>query len=245
MFRACVNINTFDNGNGTGPLASTPTQTTHTQQHCYSSYYDYFTHPSCIYYTICMKVANPFNLVENAWSLKNLMLDNKLLMVYSDHITPRTYEHLMNLAEDKLDHYNTSLRNKKKILHILVEALQNIATHGYKDHTHTVASLFVIGMEGENKFFVLSGNTVTKESEAYLREKLDHLNTLDSEQLRTIYKETIQNGEFTDKGGAGLGFIDIMRKSQSKLEYYFTPVTLTHSFFTFKVNVQSEETDKS
>ncbi len=173
------------------------------------------------------------------------MIDNKLLMVYSDHITPRTYEHLMNLAEDKLDHYNTSLRNKKKILHILVEALQNIATHGYKDHSNTVASLFVIGMEGENKFFVLSGNTVSKESEEYLRDKLDHLNTLDSAELRAIYKHTMEHGEFTDKGGAGLGFIDIMRKSQSKLEYYFTPVTPTQSFFTFKVNVQSEATENN
>jgi NDP-sugar pyrophosphorylase family protein len=74
-----------------------------------------------------MNVKNPFNLVENAWSLKNLMLENKLIMVYSDHITSRTYEHLLHLAEDKLDHYNTSLKNKKKILHILVEALQNIS----------------------------------------------------------------------------------------------------------------------
>ncbi|MGE0636818.1 MAG: SiaB family protein kinase [Bacteroidia bacterium] len=192
-----------------------------------------------------MQVSNPFNLVENAWSLKNLMTENKLIMVYSDHITPRTYEHLMNLAEEKLDHLNTSLKHKKKILHILVEALQNIATHGYRDHTNTVASLFVIGMESDNAFFVISGNTVTTKIEEYLREKLDHLNTLDNQELRAIYKDTIQHGEFTDKGGAGLGFIDIMRKSQSKLDYNFAPVNSSLSFFTYKVNIQGAETDNN
>jgi hypothetical protein len=184
-----------------------------------------------------MEVKHPFNLVENAWSLKQLMLDNQLIMIYSDYITPKSYEYLMHLAEDKLEHYNTTLKNKKKILHILVEALQNVAKHGHKDNTNTVASLFVIGMDGENKFFVLSGNTVSNESEAYLREKLDHLNTLDSVELREHYRQTIQHNEFTDKGGAGLGFIDIMRKAQSKLHYHFTPINDTHSFFTFKVNI--------
>lgn len=192
-----------------------------------------------------MEIKNTYNLVENAWSLKNLMLENKLIMIYSDNITSRTYEHLMNLAEEKLEHYNTSLKNKKKILHILVEALQNITLHGHKDTDNTVASLFVIGMEENRRFFVISGNTVSTKSEEQLREKLDHLNTLDTEELRTMYKHTIQHGEYSEKGGAGLGFIDIMRKSQSKLHYHFTPITASHSFFTYKVNIQSAETDNN
>jgi hypothetical protein len=98
-------------------------------------------------------------------------------------------------------------------------------------------------MEKDNKFFVISGNIVSMQSEKDLREKLDHLNTLDNKELRTMYKHIIQNTEFTEKGGAGLGFIDIMRKSQSKLNYHFTPINAIHSFFTFKVNIQSEETD--
>jgi hypothetical protein len=185
-----------------------------------------------------MEVANhPFNLVENAWSLKKIMLRDKLIMVYSDHITEKSFEYLMHLAEDKLTHFKTDIKNKKKILHILVESLQNIAQHGYKDSSDTVASLFVIGLDDENRFFVLAGNTVTHKSEEFLREKLDHLNSLNPDELRLLYKHSIQHNDFTAKGGAGLGFIDIMRKSQSKLQYHFEPVNKGHSFFTFKVNI--------
>ncbi len=187
-----------------------------------------------------MVVKHPYNLVENAWNLKQMMIQNKLIMVYSDHITNNSYEHLMRLAEDKLEHYKTDLKNKKKILHILVESMQNIAKHGYKDSNNTVASLFVIGMDDDRNFFVLSGNTVTSESRDYLIDKLNHLNTLDASELREAYRHSIRNNEFTDKGGAGLGFIDIMRKAQSKLHYHFTPINNDHSFFTFKVNIMTD-----
>ncbi len=189
-----------------------------------------------------MEVAkHPFNLVENAWSLKSMMIQNQLIMVYSDHITAKTYEFLMHLAEDKLEHYNASYKNKKRILNVLVETIQNIAKHGYKDSNNTVASLFVIGINEENNFFVLSGNTVTHESEANLRDKLDHLNSLETTELRELYRYSIENAGFTDKGGAGLGFIDIMRKAKSKLNYHFTPINEEHSFFTFKVNIAQSE----
>ena len=186
-----------------------------------------------------MDIKHPYNLVENAWSLKEMMIQNKLIMVYSYHITNNSYEHLMHRAEDKLKHYYTDLKNKKKILHILVEAMQNISKHGHKDDNNTVASLFVIGMDDDRNFFVLSGNTVTNENKEYLTDKLNHLNTLDATELREAYRHSIKNNDFSQKGGAGLGFIDIMRKAQSKLHYHFTPINTNHSFFTFKVNISS------
>lgn len=186
-----------------------------------------------------MELKNSFNLIEGAWSLKKMMQENKLIMVYNDLISHKTYEHLMNLAEEKLDVSNTSLKNKKKILNILVESMQNIAHHGLKDKGKAVASLFVIGMDDSDNFFVLSGNTINNEQEDYLREKLDHLNSLDSDEMRELYKHSIQQNEYSQKGGAGLGFIDIARKSQSKLNYHFTRLNDHNLFFTFKVDIKS------
>jgi len=192
-----------------------------------------------------LNAASPFNLVENAWDLKKLMLMNKLVMVYSDRITSNSFEFLMQLAEDKLQHLNTNLKNKKKILHILVEAIQNIAQHGHKDKNNTVASLFVIGMDDEHHFFVLTGNTIPNSSEPYLRDKLDHLNSLSAEELRNLHKKRIQSPAYTAKGGAGLGFIDMMRKAKSKIDYYFATVDKDHKFFTYKVNIADNDKEET
>jgi len=183
----------------------------------------------------------PYDLVENAWHLKNLMVHNRLILVYSDRIASGTYEYLMSFAESKLDSHETNNKVKKKILNILVEALQNITRHGVKDDYNTVASLFVIGANSDKSFFVISGNTITKDSETILRKKLDHLNSLDQAGLKALYLDIIQHEEFSDKGGAGLGFLDIVRKSQSKLDYHFTPIDNAFSFFTFKVNVNENK----
>lgn len=184
-----------------------------------------------------MELTPPFALVENAWNLKKLMHENQLIMVYSDPITQHTYQYLMKLAEEKLDHYNTELKNKKKILHILVEALQNISKHGQKDEKNSVASLFVIGTDEEKKFFVISGNTISSANEPALRETINRLNALNPDEIREHYKHSIQNNTFTEKGGAGLGFIDIIRKSNSKIHFHFASIDPAHSFFTFKVNI--------
>ena len=41
----------------------------------------------------------------------------------------------------------------------------------------------------------------------------------------------------SDKGGAGLGFIDIARKTGSPLEYHFEPLDDKNSFFLLKTSI--------
>ena len=47
------------------------------------------------------------------------------------------------------------------------------------------------------------------------------MNKHSKEELKELYKSTITNGEFTPKGGAGLGFIEIAKTTGSKLECAF------------------------
>jgi len=60
---------------------------------------------------------------------------------------------------------------------------------------------------------------------------LEEINSLDKEGLKQLYKKQMREGRLSDKGGAGLGFIDIARKTGNKLEYHFLPIDETSSFF--------------
>lgn len=180
---------------------------------------------------------SPYMLVENAWDLKKLMQQNKLIMVYNGQISSKTFEYLRALAEEKLENHGTTNKIKRKILNILVETIQNISRHGIKNKSNTVASLFVIGENEDNQLFIVSGNTIARESESVLRKKLDLLNSLNPEGLRTLYLNTLQIEDFTDKGGAGLGFLDMARKSHSKLQYHFAEFDNEHLFFSLKLEI--------
>ena len=53
----------------------------------------------------------------------------------------------------------------------------------------------------------------------------------DQETWKFLYKRQMKEGRLSEKGGAGLGFIDIKRKTNKELEYHFLPISDDTSFF--------------
>jgi len=62
---------------------------------------------------------------------------------------------------------------------------------------------------------------------------LGKLNSLDSDTLDDLYKKQMREGIMSPKGGAGLGFIDIRRKTGNPLDYSFVSIDEDTSFFIF------------
>ena len=54
---------------------------------------------------------------------------------------------------------------------------------------------------------------------------------MDKEALNELYKKQIKEGHLHEKGGAGLGFIDIKRKTGNNLTYDFMEIDEGYSFF--------------
>ena len=57
--------------------------------------------------------------------------------------------------------------------------------------------------------------------------------------LKQLYKEIIKGTEISDKGGAGLGFVDMARKSGNGLEYSFEKLDSEYSFFSLKSTISA------
>jgi hypothetical protein len=86
----------------------------------------------------------------------------------------------------------------------------------------------------------MSGNPIRKSNVKGLDDKLQHINSLDKDGLKDLYKEIIKNTTISEKGGAGLGFVDMARKSGGKLEFEFPEMSADYCFFCLKVNVPRE-----
>ena len=125
---------------------------------------------------------------------------------------------------------------KKKVYKIIVECLENISRHTEMP-THALRpSLFVLGKH-EGCYHVISGNYIFKAQADSVRSMLDNINKLDPETIRKKYREVLSEGKLTQKGGAGLGMIDIIQKSGNKLEYDFIPSGEDVYFFMIKAQV--------
>jgi len=177
------------------------------------------------------------------YDLHRTMISQKLILVYEGDFTQETTKSILTMAERNLDSSGEEANIKRKVFNVMVEALQNIVKHSdelvdgvMKSH----AAIFLIGRE-ENRYTVMSGNAVRKANISKLKEKLEKINSLDKEGLKELYKAIIKNTTISEKGGAGLGFVDMARKSGTKLEYEFPEMSTDYAFFCLKVNVSREK----
>ena len=116
----------------------------------------------------------------------------------------------------------------------MVECLQNISKHANDfssgDYLFSGRGIFLVS-KGDDEYHVTTGNMVENSKLEELTEMLENINKLDKDELKEMYKQQIRQGRLSDKGGAGLGFIDIKRKTGKDLEYHFLPISESKSFF--------------
>jgi hypothetical protein len=179
------------------------------------------------------------------YDLHRTMMSQKLILVYQGDFTQETTKSILAMAERNIDSSGEDSSIKRKVFNVMVESLQNIVKHSDElvdGETRSHAAIFLIGREA-NRYTIMSGNPIRKSNIPALKEKLERINGLDKDGLKELYKEIIKNTTISEKGGAGLGFVDMARKSGEKLEFVFPEMAGDYSFFCLKVNVQRENAE--
>ena len=169
------------------------------------------------------------------FDLHKTMLDNHLILVYEGEFTQEITKSVLAMAERNMDSSGEESTTKRKVFNVMVECLQNIVKHA-DDVKNNHSAIFMVGKQ-ENEYIIVSGNPIQKDSVDGLKERLDHINSLDKDGLKNLYKDIIKNTEISDKGGAGLGFVDMARKSGNPLEYDFVGIDDTSSFFCLRSSI--------
>ena len=164
------------------------------------------------------------------------------LLVYSGEVNPDIISRLLQLAEDKLDALEITGGVRKRVFHILVECLQNLYHHAETvvvpgNNLPSRDSVVQLRRDDE-AFYVETGNYLLTAVKEKLTDHLSKINSLSKEQVREYYKNIMTDNGFTAKGGAGLGFIDIARKSEEPLQYNFIDLSNDVCFFEFSAKIK-------
>jgi len=167
-----------------------------------------------------------------AYDLFKLMQDNNLHYIYRGPFTHKITDAILVLTETNIFTEEAPLIIRRKVYAVMVECLQNITRHqpDSDDIEAHKNGIFFLQNKGI-KYFVTSGNLIKNENIESLKSKIDIINKLDSEELKKYYKKTLISGELSEKGGAGLGLIDMARKSGNKFLYNFVKIDDEYSYF--------------
>lgn len=182
---------------------------------------------------------------NDIYDLYQMMERENILLSFKGVVTSDLLTSVLSIMESKMDYMDESPKTKKKVFNVLVECLQNLYHHiddGTEAEERNIerieakSALFMVAKTGD-QFVISTGNYIEKSSAGELEARLEKINGMDKDELKAYYQEVLNNGSVSDKGTAGLGMIDIARKSGNKLEYQFLPVNDTSSFFCLTIKI--------
>jgi hypothetical protein len=183
---------------------------------------------------------NSADFLEFVYGFYKTMKANEIRLVYEGKITHQITKSFISLAEAQMAEDQEALRVQRIMFHVMVECLQNVSRHADdRDQDETIYSgkgIFMISRNSD-MYCITTGNAVLNEKIPALKVMMDKINELDSPMLKNFYMKQMREGRLSDKGGAGLGFIDIRRKTGSKLEYNFLPISDKISFFMLTTSI--------
>jgi hypothetical protein len=156
------------------------------------------------------------------------------------NITPESIDAIMHNLEGNLKKTQENSKITKKLYLVFLECLQNLYHHSdvvtIEENTTDPSSACVIN-NNKDRYVITTGNYISNERIGRFKKHLEEINELSEENLKQYYLAILNNGKKSEKDGAGLGMIDILRKSDAKLDFNFAPVNTNYSLFCLNVNI--------
>lgn len=184
-----------------------------------------------------------------SFNVENYLQDQTtgdVILYYKGNIDSDVINHVLDTVEDKMVQVNEQPKLRKKVYNVLVESLQNLYHHvdkvpdDFEDQSSDRYGLLIV-KKVDNGYKIITGNFVGSENIEKLEERIKRINRSSHEEIKELYKFILNHQKISQKGGGGLGLVDIARKTGNKLEYQFKEYNDKHSFFYLYILVNEEE----
>ena len=169
--------------------------------------------------------------------IRDKMMNDRLMFVYRGAVTSENSVPLLRLLETEMENSDFGFVGRKRLFMFVLESLQNVSRHSNQNQ-HTNMSL-VVYSKTDNGYTVTTGNVLPGSNVNDLRQKLVELNNMEIQEIRNLYRQILSNAEFSNRGGAGLGLIEMAKKSGNKLDYDFVTLDNKYSYFILSKTVDS------
>jgi hypothetical protein len=182
-----------------------------------------------------------FNFIKSISNIYDEMMENGFSLVYLGDFSHEITKMFTAMAESDMEKHSEERSVQRKVYHVMVETLQNMNKHSDEIKDRNVGNgLFIIGKKFDT-YYVITSNRVAKKHKDKLEQSLISVNNASLEELKEMYKKQIKEGKISDKGGAGLGLIDIARKTGEPLNFQFLQLDDEYYFFILKVEINAKK----
>lgn len=186
-----------------------------------------------------LELTQPLMPINTIQKFYNILEKDHLTFLFQGSYNDDMTEGILELTEYNLENFEGLTKLKKKISFLIVECFQNIVRHGEIGADYEIPEgLFITRNIGDINY-IASINYLDNSYVKPLKTTLDKLKTLTKDELKSFYLDTLVNSHITEKGGAGLGLIELARKSTFPLSYEFEKIDENLSAFYFLVRLKN------
>lgn len=170
--------------------------------------------------------------------IRDKMMKERLMFVYRGIVTNENSIPLLMLLEKEMENSEFGFVGRKRLFMFVLESLQNVSRHSDKENMAGMS--LVVYSKVNGGYTVTTANVIPTLNIENLKRKLNEINNLENSEIRSVYRQMLTNSEFSTKGGAGLGLIEMAKKTGNKLDYDFVPLDDRNSYFILSKTVDSE-----
>jgi hypothetical protein len=175
----------------------------------------------------------------SVYSIKTCYMSvSEVLLDYHGPVDLKVIELLLKKLRGKEEYKGLNITARKRVYAIIVECLENIYKNPIEPSSPDLLIQSRISAITENdKIYIVAGNPVSDNIKDSLARKIDHVNRLDNEDLKTLHENRINRESVKGENGAGLGLIYMVLKSGNKIDYIFQPLSGGYSYFEMKITL--------
>ncbi len=169
--------------------------------------------------------------------IRDKMMKGRLMFAYRGVVTNENSIPLLMLLEKEMQNSEFGFIGRKRLFMFVLESLQNVSRHSM--HEQYADMSLVVYSKTDTGYTVTTGNVISTGGSHFLKSRLEEINSLDAKGLRDFYRHMLTVSEFSDKGGAGLGLIEMAKTTGNKLDYDFVALNDKYSYFVLSKTVDS------
>ena len=171
------------------------------------------------------------------FGLRTHFNQHRILLCFNGPISRSLIEEIGNALKNYLHADNAQPSAAMDVFSVYIEMTQNIRhyalsqSYGEQDSSATV----IVARDEEGRYLVQAGNLVQKADGESLLERVQQLALMDKAALKAAYKTQLrQPRDDSAASGAGLGLIDVARKSSQPLIAALSPINTAQVFFSLR-----------
>jgi hypothetical protein len=173
-------------------------------------------------------------------TLRDTYLQQRIMLCFNGPISRSLIEEIGKALRNYLDTQQTAPAAAMDVFAAYIEMTQNIRHYarrqGYSDEQ--ASATVAVAQDAEGRYQVSAGNLVEHSDGERLVATIEGLASLDKAELKAAYKRQLrQPRDAASPSGAGLGLLDIARKSSHPLQASLQPLPSGQGFFSLTATI--------